>query len=251
MKNNKALVVLSGGQDSTTCLFWAKQQFEEVHAITYSYGQRHWRELEAAKKVAELAGVASHEFLTIEDAIKDYSPMTKSDVELKQYESIEDLPGKGVQSTFVPGRNIIFLTIGANRAWQLGARNLVTGVCQEESGGYPDTTIVFVQALQTALTAGMGEGFEIHAPLMYMTKAETIQLARDLPGCYDALAHTHTAYDGQYPPTGHDHATVLRAKGFLEAGVPDPLIVRAWKEGLMELPNTPNYATLVPTHLKG
>lgn len=241
MKNTKALVVLSGGQDSTTCLFWAKHHFSEIHAITYSYGQRHWRELESAKKVAEMAGVASHEFLNIEDAIKDFSPMTNTDVELKQYDSIESLPGEGVQTTFVPGRNIIFLTIGANRAWQLGARNLITGVCQEESGGYPDTTITFVQSMQTALTAGMGEGFEIHAPLMYMSKAESVHLAKELPGCWEALAYTHTAYDGQYPPTGHDHATVLRAKGFLEAGLPDPLILRANKEGLIDLPKTTNY----------
>lgn len=83
---------------------------------------------------------------------------------------------------------------------------------------------------------------QIHTPLMHMSKADTVDLALQLPGCYAALAHTHTAYDGQYPPTGHDHATLLRAKGFEEAGWPDPLVMRAHAEGVMALPKTPNYS---------
>ena len=95
--------------------------------------------------------------------------------------------------------------------------------------------------MQAALTAGMGEDFRIHTPLMDLSKAESIKLADKLPGCMEALGYTTTSYAGDYPPLDNNHATVLRAKGFEEAGVPDPLIVRAWREGLMELPKTSNY----------
>jgi 7-cyano-7-deazaguanine synthase len=237
----KALVILSGGQDSTTCLYWAKKHFYEVHAITFSYGQRNDREINASKIVGQMAGVASHEFLEIEQAIKDIGPLTNKTAELNTYQNISEIP-KGVKlPTFVPGRNSIFLTIAANRAWNLGIRDLVTGICP---GSNPDSTVLFLQTMQATLTAGMGETFEIHAPLKAMSKAEIVKFSSTLEGCWDALAYTHTAYDGLYPPTGNDQASLLRAKGFEEAGLPDPLVVRAWKEGLMALPETSNYNSL-------
>jgi 7-cyano-7-deazaguanine synthase len=88
---------------------------------------------------------------------------------------------------------------------------------------------------------------KIVAPLMMLSKADSIRLATTLPGCMEALAFSHTAYDNTYPPTGNDHASTLRAQGFLEAGIPDPLIVRAWSEGLIPLPKTKNYDSLRPT----
>lgn len=241
MPKTKALIILSGGADSTICLFWAKQKFDEIHAVSYYYGQRHSIELESAKKVAEMAGVASHEFLDIDEAIKDNSAMTQTDQELNKYTTEEVGELAGIQTTFVPGRNIIFLTIGANRAWDLGARNIVTGLCESESGNYSDVTSSFVKSMQETLSIGMGEEFHIYTPLMTLTKAESIKFAQTLPGCMDALAYTTTSYAGDYPPLDNNHATVLRAKGFEEADVADPLIVRAWQEGLMELPITPNY----------
>jgi 7-cyano-7-deazaguanine synthase len=243
---SKALVVLSGGQDSTTCLYWAfNQGFDEVHAVTFNYGQRHAREIEAATIIAKRAGVTSHETINLGPILKGTSPLV-SDAELEQYED-GNLPG-GLEKTFVPLRNQLFLTIAANRAYVLGCRNLVTGVCQEDFGGYPDCRQVFIDALEEAIARGTFTGqdgaldrLKIYTPLMFLTKAESIHLARRLPGCYEALAYSHTAYDGQYPPLGFDHATVLRAQGFEKAGVADPLILRAACEGLMELPNTPNY----------
>lgn len=243
----KALVVLSGGQDSTTCLHWAGNQgFDEIHAITFDYNQRHAAELDAARKIAADFGVKSHEVVTLGPILKGTSPLV-SDAELEQYDDKDSLPG-GLEKTFVPMRNQLFLTIAANRAYVLGCRNLVTGVCQEDFGGYPDCRQVFIDALETACNQGTFTGqdgalgaLKIHTPLMFLTKAESVHLAKRIPGAYEALAYSHTSYDGQYPPVGHDHATLLREKGFFEAGLPDPLILRAVFEGLMDMPKTENY----------
>jgi len=243
---SKALVVLSGGQDSATCAFWAKAQFDKVHAVTFDYGQRHKVEIEAAQKIAELADVESHEIVKLGPILKGTSPLV-SDNELEQYKHHSVLPD-GLEKTFVPMRNQLFLTIAANRAYVLGTRNLVTGVCQEDFGGYPDCRDIFIRSLEMTCNYGTFTGQDgaldkltIHTPLMYLSKAQSVELAMSLPGAYSALAYTHTAYDGQYPPLGHDHATLLRQKGFEEAGVPDPLVLRAAGEGLMDLPGTPNY----------
>jgi 7-cyano-7-deazaguanine synthase len=112
-----------------------------------------------------------------------------------------------------------------------------------------------VIATELAINMALGKDphnynrFRIDTPLIFKTKAETVKLANSLPGCMDALAYSHTAYSGEYPPITQDHATVLRAHGFEEAGLPDPLIVRAWREGLMPLPQTPNYASLRQGHM--
>jgi 7-cyano-7-deazaguanine synthase len=245
----KALVVLSGGQDSTTCLYWAKHQgcYDQIHAVTFNYNQRHSAELDAAAKIALLGGVASHEVVDLGPVLQGTSPLV-SDNELEQYADMNSLPG-GLEKTFVPMRNQLFLTLAANRAYVLGCRTLITGVCQEDFGGYPDCRRVFIDAIQLACNEGTFTGrdgavgnLNIQTPLMDLTKAQSVDLAMRLPGCYEALAYSHTSYDGAYPPTGNDHATLLRAKGFVEAGVPDPLVLRAVAEGLMPLPDTPNYS---------
>lgn len=246
MTNTPALVVLSGGQDSTTCLYWALENFDIVHAVTFDYNQRHRAEIEAASTIAEMAGVASHEIVTLGPILKGTSPLVDPDAELEQYPD-GDLPG-GLEKTFVPMRNQLFLTIAANRAYVLGCRDLVTGVCQEDYGGYPDCRQVFIDALEETINFGTFTGedgalasLEIHTPLMNMSKAESVELALNIEGAYYALAWSHTAYDGAYPPDGADHATMLRAQGFEAAGYPDPLILRAACEGLIELPETDNY----------
>lgn len=246
-KTPKAVVVLSGGQDSTTCLFAYIAAGYEVHAVTFNYNQRHAVELEAARRVARMAGVASHEVIDLGPVLIGTSPLVNAGQVLEQYKDHHSLPG-GIEKTFVPMRNQLFLTIAANRAFVLGADVLVTGVCEEDYGGYPDCRRVFIDALETAINLSQGisdqadEAYlEVHTPLMHLTKKETVEMALNIRGCYEALAFTHTAYDGAYPPTGHDHATLLRAKGFEEAGVPDPLVIRAALDKLMELPVTTNY----------
>lgn len=239
-----AMVVLSGGQDSTTCLYWAKSRFDDVHAVTFDYGQRHRAEIDAAITIARRADVLSHEVVYLREGILAGKSPLISNTHLEQYEDHHSLPG-GLEKTFVPCRNQLFLTIAANRALARNIHTLVTGVCQEDYGGYPDCRREFIDHVENALTSGTfadGEAqFRILTPLMFLTKAASVQLALQYPGCYSALAWSHTSYDGAYPPVGRDHATLLRAKGFEEAGVPDPLILRAHKDGLMELPLTENY----------
>lgn len=245
----KALVVLSGGQDSTTCLHWALSQDFDVHAVTFHYGQRHKREIESAYKVAYDAGLGEkHNIVELGgDILKGTSPLVNTTETLEQYPDHASLPG-GLEKTFVPMRNQLFLTIAANRAYVLGCSDIVTGVCQEDFGGYPDCRQEFIDLIEAACNAGTfceGEqgALVIHTPLMDLTKAQSVHLAVELGAqCYRALAYTHTSYDGQYPPVGKDHATLLRAKGFEEANVPDPLVLRAFYEGVMELPKTPNYS---------
>lgn len=250
MTTLKALVVLSGGQDSTTCAFMAKARGYELHAITFDYGQRHSAEVEAAFKVSEMVGIApeNHELLVLPPGVlASTSPLVNKRAELEQYENHASLPG-GLEKTFVPMRNQLFLTLAANRAYAKGIEVLFTGVCQEDFGGYPDCRRDFIDALTNACNEGTFTGRDgapgplvIRTPLMHMTKAQSVLAAMRIDGCYEALAFSHTSYDGQYPPTGHDHATLLRAKGFEEADVPDPLVLRAVLEGKMPMPKAPNY----------
>lgn len=214
-----ALVVLSGGQDSTTCLYWAIQKFgvDAVRTLTFDYGQRHRVELECASRVAEFAGV-SNELLPIDTfAVLGGSSLTddKIDVELA---AIGELP-----NTFVPGRNLIFMTFAAAYAYQRNIKNLVTGVAQTDYSGYPDCRQKTMLALETTLQLGMEYPFKIHTPLMMLSKKQTVELAQQL-GAIDAMALTHTCYNGERPPCGHCASCELRAKGFMEAGIHDPLL---------------------------
>ncbi len=224
----RAIVVLSGGQDSTTCLYWAKQNYNEVHAVTFHYGQRHAIEVEAAMIIARMADVKSHEVIAIKALLKGLSPLVNPSVEVGTYKSTADLPG-GVEPTFIPARNPLFLTIAANRAALLDAQVLVTGVCEIDYGGYFDCRSNFLQAMEKMLSEALyGEphSFKIMAPLLHRTKAESVALAKSLPGCLDAMAYSHTCYQGSFPPCRTCHACLLRQKGFDEAGIPDPLITR-------------------------
>lgn len=245
----KALVVLSGGQDSTTCLFWAKMNFHEVHAITFNYGQRHKIEIECAKMIAKIAGVESHEILDLPAGIlAGTSPLVDRNEAVPEYNSEEEMP-EGVAKTFVPMRNQFFLTVAANRAFVLGCNVLITGVCETDYSGYPDCRREFIDSFEETCDLGTftGEdwlegGLRVMTPLMLMSKAASVGMAIDV-GAWPALAYSHTAYDGTFPPAGTDAASILRAKGFLEAGVCDPMILRAWKLGLCELPDTENYSS--------
>lgn len=232
MSKNNALVVLSGGQDSTTCLFWAKQHFDEVHAISFHYGQRHSRELQSACDVAQMAGVASYALMAIPpEMLKSASPLTSNN-ELAEFTSYDEMTAKAegrVEQTFVPMRNTLFLTIAANHALANNCGTIVTGICQEDAGGYPDCTEMFRLKLESTLNqslVGTERRIAIAAPLMYMSKAQTVELAARLPGCMEALAYSHTCYAGHFPPCGKCHSCVLRAHGFAEAGVMDPLVQR-------------------------
>ncbi len=220
---NRALVVLSGGQDSTTCLYWAIDRYGagNVGAVTFDYGQRHRIELECAAKIAEAAGVP-HTQLPIDtfSALGGNALTGDSDVESGVCEET------GLPNTFVPGRNLIFLTFAAALAYREGYGTLVTGVAQTDYSGYPDCRQETIDALRQSIALGMEFDIAIETPLMRLTKAETVLLARDV-GALEAMACTHTCYNGERPPCGHCPACELRAKGFDEAGIPDPLLERS------------------------
>lgn len=250
---SKALVILSGGQDSTTCLFLALQRHDEVFALTFDYGQRHRIEIEAAKKVADMAGVAGHEVIAVPNCLLSVSPLVDRDTTLEKYENaeqMEEVIGDRRELTFVPMRNALFLTIAANHAEFLGCDSIYLGVCQMDNANYDDCRQKFIDAAEEYINTALGHDhrgtppIKLVTPLMNATKEMTVHIAYANPRCWEALAYTHTSYDGKYPPTDMNHANVLRADGFEKAGRPDPLVVRAWREGLMDLPVTSNYDEL-------
>jgi 7-cyano-7-deazaguanine synthase len=230
---SRALVILSGGQDSTTCLAIAKKQFEEVHAVTFEYGQKHSIELASAREVARLMGVTSHEVITMGKILKGTSPLVNEESTLGKYESADELPG-GIEPTFVPGRNILFLTLAANRAAALGIKDIFTGLCDEDFGGYPDCRQSFVEVMQQSIGEGIWgdpDAFTIHTPLMRLNKADSVKLAANVLGeqFEEVMGATHTCYDGIKGGCGKCHACHLRDRGFREAGIDDPV----WKYRLV------------------
>ncbi|MNH80046.1 7-cyano-7-deazaguanine synthase [compost metagenome] len=189
LKNEKAVVVFSGGQDSTTCLFWALKHFAEVETVTFNYGQRHSLEIECAKQIADELGVKN----TVLDMslLNQLAPnaLTRDDIEITQEDG--SLP-----STFVEGRNHLFLSFAAVLAKTSGARHLITGVCETDFSGYPDCRDTFVKSLNVTLNLAMDYNFVIHTPLMWLDKAETWALADEL-GAFDFVREkTLTCYNG-------------------------------------------------------
>lgn len=222
-----AIVVFSGGQDSTTCLFWAFEKFgrDKVRTISFDYGQRHSREIQSAKAICQRTGI-DFDLITIPQILRSSSSLVNNETKLETHNFINEFK-PGLQETFVPGRNILFLVIAANIALHYNAKHLVAGLCQEDYGGYYDCRNDFVKAMRAALNQGLfakDTGLEIHTPLMFLSKAESVKLAQRLGSeCMEALALSHTCYNGQYPPCGQCHACLIRARGFQEAGIQDPL----------------------------
>lgn len=187
-----AIVVFSGGQDSTTCLIQALTQYDHVHCITFDYGQRHNQEIEVAKKVSIELGAASHKVMDVgllnELAV---SSLTRDNIPVSH-----ELQENGLPNSFVPGRNILFLTLAGIYAYQLGAEAVITGVCETDFSGYPDCRDEFVKSINQSLVLGMDRQLEIKTPLMWLNKAETRALA-DKYGKLDYVRnHTLTCYNG-------------------------------------------------------
>jgi len=212
----KAIILHSGGQDSTTCLVWALKKFDYVEVISFDYGQRHKIELKAAKKIANKLNVP-HKTIKL-PLIKELTKNALTDDSI----NVKGKDKQGLPSTFVEGRNHIFLSVAAIYAKQKGIPNLVTGVCQTDFSGYPDCRDDFIKSLQKTLNLAMEYPFKILTPLMHLTKAETVQLMEKLGGL-DLLQYTHTCYEGGRPACGKCPACKLRLKGFKEAGIQDPL----------------------------
>ena len=209
--NRKAIVIFSGGQDSTTCLFQAIAEYgkENVETMTFQYGQRHSIELEKAKWIAQDLGV-KQTFIdtTIIKAIT-HNALMDENVHIEQKDN--KLP-----NTFVDGRNALFLLYAAIYAKGQGIQDIITGVCETDFSGYPDCRDVFIKSMNVTLNLAMDYQFNIKTPLMYLTKAQTWQLADEL-GVLDYVRnYTHTCYEGVDGGCSQCPSCILRDKGLKE-----------------------------------
>ncbi|MDY3068872.1 MAG: 7-cyano-7-deazaguanine synthase QueC [Parabacteroides sp.] len=211
MKNkNAAMVCFSGGQDSTTCLFWAKKHFSHVEAVCFTYGQKHSQEVEVARQIATDANVPFH--------LLDVSLISQLDTNCSLTNSSIDMdaekPQDSYPNTFVPGRNMVFLTFAAILARAHGIYNLVTGVSDADFSGYPDCRDTFIRSLNVTLNLAIDEQFVIHTPLMNLDKCGVWELSDQL-GVFDLVRNkTLTCYNGVIADgCGHCPACTLRNKG--------------------------------------
>ncbi|MCK9109763.1 7-cyano-7-deazaguanine synthase QueC [Haemophilus influenzae] len=209
--DRKAIVIFSGGQDSTTCLFQAIAEYgkENVEAITFQYGQRHAIELEKARAIAQDLGIKQTLIDTSVMKAITHNALMDEQVHIKQKEN--ELP-----NTFVDGRNALFLLYAAIYAKGQGIQDIITGVCETDFSGYPDCRDVFIKSMNVTLNLAMDYQFNIKTPLMYLTKAQTWQLADELGVLDYVQKHTHTCYEGIEGGCGKCPSCILRIKGLQE-----------------------------------
>lgn len=212
MNKDKAIVVFSGGQDSTTCLFWAKEKFKEVVAVSFDYNQKHKLELECARDICKKYNI-EHHILDL-GLLNQLAPnsLTRQDIEVDKQVDDDKLP-----NSFVDGRNLLFLSFVAIFAKQREINHIITGVSQSDFSGYPDCRDVFIKSLNVTLNLSMDYQFEIHTPLMWINKAQTWKMADDL-GVIDIIKEeTLTCYNGiKGDGCGECPACKLRMNGYLE-----------------------------------
>jgi 7-cyano-7-deazaguanine synthase len=221
----KAVLLLSGGLDSATVLAMAKQQGYEVFALSFLYGQRHSGEIEAAKKIAKTTGVADHKIANIDLTLFAGSALT-SKIPVPKHKNAEEI-GREIPVTYVPARNIIFLSFAVAYAESIGASDIFIGVNSLDYSGYPDCRPEFIAAFEKMANIGTaagtrGEKITLQTPLINMSKAEIIKTGMALGVDYGL---TTSCYDPESSrPCGECDACLLRAKGFAENNLPDPLL---------------------------
>ena len=217
----KAIILFSGGLDSTTCLYWALAQGYTCEALTVSYGQRHVREVESARKITGRLGIKHHLIELDLPWLAHNCSLVNKEQPLPDI-AVEQIPQGGIPSTYVPGRNLMFLSIAGSLLDAVQAQAIIAGPNAVDFSGYPDCTPAFFKAAGEALCRGtkqgVQEGIEVLAPLMHLNKAEIVKLAARLKVPFEL---TWSCYAGGEKPCGHCDSCKLRAKGFEEAGVHD------------------------------
>lgn len=218
--NKKAIVLFSGGLDSTTCLYWAISQGYTCETLTVTYRQRHAREITSAKKIAEKLGVKTH-FIDVKLPWLASSSLVDAAQALPTH-TLAEIEQHGIPSTYVPGRNLMFLSMAGSLLDSVDADAIIAGPNAVDFSGYPDCTPEFYQAAADALNRGtkkgVTEGIEVLAPLMYLSKTDIVRLADQLHVPFEL---TWSCYAGGEKPCGVCDSCQLRAKGFAEAGVHD------------------------------
>ena len=223
----KAIVLLSGGLDSSTALYLAKNQgFDEIYALTFLYGQKHDKELKSAMAIAQTAGVKEHKIVKLLLNQWNSCALTDPDMEVED----GNIERKDIPSTYVPARNMVFLSVAASWADALNITDIFIGVSEVDYSGYVDCREEFIRAMENAINLGTVTGAEkkqyitIHAPFMHITKAEEVKLGMQLGVDY---TQTWTCYRGDDKPCGTCDSCLLRAKAFAEAGIEDPLVTKS------------------------
>lgn len=218
----KAVVLFSGGLDSLTALYLAKAQGFEVYAISFDYGQKHDKELRVAKHAASQCGVAQHKIVSLNMNAWGGSALTDDSLDVPNYnEKSDEIP-----VTYVPARNMIFLSVAASYAEAIGSQDLFIGVSQVDYSGYVDCRQEFIEAMEVAINKGTvcgaeeGRPIKIHAPFMHKTKAEEVRMGMELGVDYSL---SWTCYNGFEKACGTCDSCVLRLKAFEEAGFEDPI----------------------------
>ncbi len=220
---SKAIVLLSGGLDSSTALYLAKSEGHEVYALSFDYGQRHERELESAKRVAKAVGVVAHHIVSLELSQWGGSSLTDKSMTIED----GDANRTDIPNTYVPARNMVFLSVAASLAEAVGAQHIYIGVSEVDYSGYVDCRQVFIDAMEKAINLGTvmgaekGQKITLHAPFVNMTKAQEIRLGMTLGVDF---GQTWSCYRGGEKPCGTCDSCLLRAKAFAEAGVEDPAL---------------------------
>ena len=228
LSDDSALVLFSGGQDSTVCLAWALERFARVETVGFDYGQRHAIELSLRPRIRDGIAALKPDWkarLGDDHMVKLDALAAISDTALTRDTAIE-MSSSGLPTTFVPGRNLIFFCFAGALAYRRGARHIVAGMCETDYSGYPDCRDDTIKAMQVALTLGMDKRFTLHTPLMWIDKAATFAMAQDIggQGLFDLIVEdTHSCYLGDRK---HRHAwgygcgacpaCQLRAQGFMK-----------------------------------
>ena len=216
----KAIVLFSGGLDSTTCLYWALNKGYICEALTVSYGQKHEKEVAAARKIAENLGVKQH-FITLDFPWLSSSSLVNKTQAIPEHRLSEITNGQ-IPSTYVPGRNLVFLSVAASLADSIGADAIVAGPNAVDFSGYPDCTPDFFRvagkAINLGTERGVRQGIEVLAPLMDLSKTDIVKLGVSLGVPFEL---TWSCYAGGEKPCGHCDSCKLRARGFAQAGVKD------------------------------
>ncbi len=219
--HKNALVLFSGGLDSTTCLYWALANGYTCETLTVTYGQKHAREIDSARKIAQKTGVKTH-FLNLSLPWLASSSLVNPAAKIPTH-SVEEIEKHGIPSTYVPGRNLLFLALAGSLLDSIGADTIIAGPNAVDFSGYPDCTPQFYQAAAEALNRGtrqgVTQGIEVLAPLMHLSKKDIVRLAASLHVPFEL---TWSCYAGGDKPCGVCDSCKLRAKGFEEAGVTDP-----------------------------
>lgn len=223
MSMKKAIVLLSGGLDSSTALYVAKSEgFDELYALTFEYGQKHDREIRSASAIARTAGVKEHKIVRLMLNGWKGSSLTDADLEIKD----GNIDRTDIPDTYVPARNMVFLSVAASYADALGITDIFIGVSETDYSGYVDCREEFIRSMEQTINLGTVLGAEkkrritLHAPFLHMTKAEEVKLGVRLGVDF---GETWSCYRGGEKPCGTCDSCLLRVRAFAEAGVSDPL----------------------------